>query len=156
MVWWAETAWSIVADLPVPMAHTGSYAMVTAANASPVKPDRLSCSCCVSTVSVVPVSRSTSVSPIQRIGRSPWVSAVRIFLWIYRSARKKSSPFRMPQNHIAATEVFEHRCGDFSRVSAAIFQNIFWAPELNWRRRPKRGADRFQCSKWGSNDQFDG
>src|SRR6185437_5397840 len=69
---------------------------------------------------------------------------------------KEGAPFRMPQNHIATTEVFQHRCGDFSRISAALLPKHILGPELNWGRRAQDGADRFQCGEWGSNDQFDG
>ena len=47
---------------------------------------------------------------------------------------KERPPFRMAENHIATTEVFQHRGGDFSGVGALILPEHVLRSELNRER----------------------
>ena len=78
-------ACSGVAVRPVPMAQTGSYAMVTAMSFSALKPARPSFSCRVTTSFVCEASRSSRSSPTHKIGKSPPAIAAATFLFINSS-----------------------------------------------------------------------
>jgi hypothetical protein len=68
-------ACSLVATLPVPMAHTGSYATTMRAHSAGVT-TAASAAICRNTTSVVcPASRSASVSPMQNTTLRPVSSA---------------------------------------------------------------------------------
>mmetsp|Transcript_66597 Transcript_66597/g.168741 ORF Transcript_66597/g.168741 Transcript_66597/m.168741 type:complete len:333 (+) Transcript_66597:45-1043(+) len=62
-------AWSGVATLPVPIAHTGSYAMTMSSQL--VILDRTAANCRWLTSSVLPVSRSSKSSPMQNMTLMP-------------------------------------------------------------------------------------
>jgi hypothetical protein len=85
----ASAAISGVAVLPVPMAHTGSYAMTMGAAcvASMFSNARLVWR--RNTASVSPLSRCSSCSPTQTIGTSLWRSAARSFLFTSSSVSPK-------------------------------------------------------------------
>lgn len=67
---------------------------------------------------------------------------------------EESAPFRMAKDDIAATEISEHRRGDFSRIGPVVFPEQILRAELNRGRRAKRSADRFQRGEGGSDDEF--
>jgi hypothetical protein len=79
---WTDWAISGVADNPVPIAHTGSYAITVLATCSPVKPARSFDNCNVHTSSLRPNSYSNWVSPIHNIGVTPasWILATTLLI----------------------------------------------------------------------------
>ena len=80
-------ACSQVAVLPVPIAHTGSYAMTILETSSmPLRPWVI---CLSSTSSVLPPSRSSSVSPMHTMGVSPAASAASVRLFTVSSVSPK-------------------------------------------------------------------
>ena len=74
-------AWSGVAVLPVPMAQTGSYAIIIPFNCSAVKLARPFLSWPSMTSMVLLASRSCKVSPTQKITFKPWRMAAATFLF---------------------------------------------------------------------------
>mmetsp|Transcript_10388 Transcript_10388/g.44192 ORF Transcript_10388/g.44192 Transcript_10388/m.44192 type:complete len:305 (-) Transcript_10388:182-1096(-) len=102
-------ACSGVATFPVPMAHTGSYAMTTLAQSSVEISFTIACSCLRHTSSVAPASRSWSVSPMHAITERPVSMAYLVFLPTNssdspHSARRSECP-RMTHGTPASTSI---------------------------------------------------
>ena len=68
-----------VATLPVPIAHTGSYAITTSFHAAAGSALAYAASCADTTDTVVPASRSPSVSPRHAITRRPAATPAAAF-----------------------------------------------------------------------------
>ena len=84
-----SSACSAVAVLPVPIAHTGSYAMVTFFSSSSVTSHRSSLIWRATTSSVMLHSRSQSSSPTQTMGLRPAARAALVLLLTVSSVSPK-------------------------------------------------------------------
>ncbi len=121
--------------MPVPIAQTGSYAMtILEISSMPFIPSVI---CLSRTASVLPVSRSSSVSPMQTMGTSPAESAVRVRLFTVLAA------FAVTDNDVFYVVFFKHICGNFPRIRAFFGEVHVLCAERN--------IAAFQCFGYGGN-----
>src|SRR5439155_1373177 len=118
-----------VAFLPVPIAHTGSYAIVIWASLPPSRPRSAPASCRCTTASVCPPSRSASVSPTHRTGARPAPRAAATFLRVSSSVSPKMWRRSEWPTRVAFAPAWATRGPDTAPVRAPFgSQWMSWAP----------------------------
>merc|ERR1711871_84776 len=128
------TLWVIsgVAVRPVPIAHTGSYAITNLLTASLLRPFKSLLSCKVQISSFNPSSYSSLVSPMHKTG-------IMLDSWIFFNnvvdfsiaVAKYSSSLGVTNEYIVTSDTFEHWSRHCTRVSSRIFRESILSPELD-------------------------